>query len=194
MVYVPYQFWVNMQHTNDKGDQKNSDGSWLAWPQSVGSPIPWLLAARLASLIALDNAMQAVKEARLKGAVFAQEGLGKAYLLFQVKKPTSHSNIDSTCRTEPNGVTFLVVTLGCLVFKLLHFARRRFEFNVAHPNATYQPIRPILAPHVQSLARAAVEDLRGRLLCSPFAPLFSPFALLFCACRVARRSRIQGGH
>ena len=194
MVYVPYQFWVNMQHTNDKGDQKNSDGSWLAWPQSVGSPIPWLLAARLASLIALDNAMQAVKEARLKGAVFAQEGLGKAYLLFQVIKPTSHSNIDSSCRTEPDGVTFLVVTLGCLVFKLLHFARRRFEFNVAHPNATYQPIRPTLAPHVQSFARAAVEDLRGRLLCSPFAPLFSPFALLFCACRVARRSRIQGGH
>jgi hypothetical protein len=193
-----------MQHTNDKGDQQNRDGSWLAWPQSVGSwqslgswqrpAIPWLLAARLASLIAVDNAMQAVKEARLKGAVFAQEGLGKAYLLFQVNKPTSHSNIDSTCRTEPNGVTFLVATLRCLVFKLLHFARRKFEFNVAHPNATYQPIRPTLAPHVQSFARAAVEDLRGRLLCSPFAPLFSPFALLFCACRVARRSRIQGGH
>jgi len=70
--------WLQGQRVNS-----SASGEWLQhpWPESAGSPVPWLLAAQLASRIATGHATDAIQEARLYGAHLEEGGLGLSNII-----------------------------------------------------------------------------------------------------------------
>lgn len=96
---VPKFEWLQGQEANSSG--MGSEGLQHPWPESAGSPVPWLLAARLASLIVTGQAAGAVQEARLFGADFQEAGLGLPYIISRIVAPALTSNSTAHAPRHP---------------------------------------------------------------------------------------------
>lgn len=79
--------------------ETDHDGVWQAWPPSAGSPVPWLVAARLTSCIVAGNPTEAVGQARSYGAALKEGGLSLSAVVSQILAPawpensTAHSTV-----------------------------------------------------------------------------------------------------
>jgi len=87
--HEPSETWDS---TTEDGAVWAGESLCQAWPPSAGSPVPWLLAARLVSLIAMNKPAHAVHEARLHGAVLEQGGLGVSDVITEILAPAWASN------------------------------------------------------------------------------------------------------
>jgi hypothetical protein len=67
-------------------------GLQIDWPKSEGPPAPWLLAARLLSLVAMGKPEQAVQEARANGASLEAGGLDFPEFISRLSAPAAVSN------------------------------------------------------------------------------------------------------
>jgi len=78
------------KRTDDWSETPETDheGGWQAWPPSAGSPVPWLMAARLTSHIVTGNSTEAVGEARSYGAALEEGGLSLSALVSQTLTPS----------------------------------------------------------------------------------------------------------
>lgn len=84
-------YWDSWEQSEQVGglDDQERDGR---WPKSAVSPIPWLMAARLASFVAMGRPTEAVEEARLYGAVLEEGGLDMSDIIPHFSAPQCGPN------------------------------------------------------------------------------------------------------
>ena len=148
--------WLQGQKVNSSA----SGGEWLQhpWPESAGSPVPWLLAAQLASRTATGHATDAIQEARLYGAHLEEGGLGLSNIISRMVTQSWTSNLTAHASAHRRSRRRVLTEVMDAASLLLCKQWRGLRLGICEPCSlkrvsplfSLRPGVPILADHNES--------------------------------------------